>query len=116
MDDRPAGEALAGETFHNLLRTLRFLRQHTHQMKRQGIRPRGYAALRFLFESGPATVGQVQAYLYNSPSTTSALLLQGTHDQLLAQQGFYHDLYQSQYQRSIRSMNLPFNGRHNGDY
>lgn len=76
MDEKPESGALAGETFHNLLRILRFLRQHTHQMKSQGISPRGYAVLRFLFESGSATVGQVQAYLYCSPSTTSALISQ----------------------------------------
>ena len=76
MNENPVSKALAGETFHNLLRILRFLRQHTHKMKRQGISPRGYAVLRFLFESGSATVGQVQAFLYNSPSTTSALISQ----------------------------------------
>jgi DNA-binding MarR family transcriptional regulator len=67
---------LAADTFHKVLRILRFLRQYTHKMQNEGISPRDYAVLRFLLESGPATVGEVQAYVYKSPSTTSTLIAQ----------------------------------------
>jgi DNA-binding MarR family transcriptional regulator len=72
MNENP----LAADTFHRLLKILRFLRQHTHKMKSEGISPRDYAVLRFLLESGPATVGEVQTYLHKSPSTTSTLIAQ----------------------------------------
>ena len=69
-------KTLAGDTFHKLLKLLRYLRRHRHQMKGQGISPRDYSVLRFLLESGPATVGQVQTYFQKSPSTTSTLIAQ----------------------------------------
>ncbi len=72
MNENP----LAADTFHKLLRTLRFLRQHTHKMQSEGISPRDYAVLRFLLESGPATVGEVQTYVHKSPSTTSTMIAQ----------------------------------------
>lgn len=45
-------------------------------MTDQGIRPQEFAVLRFLQVSGPATVGQVQAYLYRSAGTTSMVIAQ----------------------------------------
>lgn len=76
MDAELREDVYAGEVFHRFLRIQRFLRQHSLQMSSQGISPRDYAALRFLLESGPATVGQIQAYLHKSASTISALLAQ----------------------------------------
>jgi DNA-binding MarR family transcriptional regulator len=67
---------LAADTFHKVLKILRFLRQHSYKMQSEGISPRDYAVLRFLLESGPATVGEVQTYLHKSPSTTSTLIAQ----------------------------------------
>jgi DNA-binding MarR family transcriptional regulator len=67
-------EDYPGEVFHRFLRILRFLRQHALQMNSQGISPRDYAALRFLLESGPSTIGQIQGYLHKSASTTSTLV------------------------------------------
>jgi DNA-binding MarR family transcriptional regulator len=69
-----SNEDISSEAFHRLLRLMRYFRQHARQVRGQGISPRDYAVLRFLSESGSATVGEVQAYLYRSPSTTSALL------------------------------------------
>lgn len=72
-----ANEPLSDQVFHRFLALLRYTRQHAHQMTdEQGIRPREFAVLRFLLESGPATVGQVGAYLHKSASTTSALIAQ----------------------------------------
>jgi DNA-binding MarR family transcriptional regulator len=72
MNENP----LAADTFHRLLKILRFLRQHAYKMQSEGISPRDYAVLRFLLESGPATVGEVQTYLHKSASTTSTLIAQ----------------------------------------
>ena len=45
-------------------------------MDDKGIKPKQFSVLRFLAESGPATVGQVQEFLYNSPSTASTVISQ----------------------------------------
>jgi DNA-binding MarR family transcriptional regulator len=76
MNADQTNDDYASEVFHRFLRIQRFLRQHALQMNSQGISPRDYAALRFLLESGPATVGQIQVYLHKSPSTISALIAQ----------------------------------------
>ncbi len=67
-------EALAREALHKFLLLNRYLRQYARQINNQGLRPRQFSVLRFLLESGPATVGQVQAYLYRSPSTASTMI------------------------------------------
>ena len=67
-------ETLAGEAIHKFLLINRFLRQYAHQMDDRGIRPREFSVLRFLWETGPATVGQVQEYLYRSPSVASTVI------------------------------------------
>jgi DNA-binding MarR family transcriptional regulator len=67
-------ENLAGDTIHKFLIINRFLRQHARQMDDRGIRPRDFSVLRFLLEKGSATVGQVQEYLYRSPSVASTLI------------------------------------------
>ena len=70
-------EPLSDQVFHRFLALLRYMRQHSRQMiDEQGIKPRQFSVLRFLLETGGATVGQVQAYLHTSPSTTSSLLSQ----------------------------------------
>jgi DNA-binding MarR family transcriptional regulator len=67
-------DALSAQVFHRFLRLLRYFRQYSRQMNSQGISPRDYSVLRFLLESGSATVGEVKSYFHRSPSTTSALI------------------------------------------
>lgn len=69
--NRPAEEVL-----HKFLQINRFLRQYARQMTEQGIRPMELAILRFLHQTGPATVGQVQGYVYRSAGNTSMVLAQ----------------------------------------
>jgi DNA-binding MarR family transcriptional regulator len=70
-------EPLSDQVFHQFLALLRHRRQYARQIEtEQGIKPRDFSVLRFLLDSGPATVSQVQAFLHNSPSTTSALIAQ----------------------------------------
>ncbi len=70
-------EPLSDQVFHQFLSLLRHKRQYARQIEtEQGIKPRDFSVLRFLLDSGPATVSQVQAFLHNSPSTTSALIAQ----------------------------------------
>jgi DNA-binding MarR family transcriptional regulator len=69
-------KALSEEIIHKFLTMNRYLRQCARRMTNQGIRPPEFAVLHFLLESGPATVGQVQAYLYRSPGTTSMMIAQ----------------------------------------
>ncbi len=65
---------LAGQTVHKFLRLYRYLRQYARQVDERGILPREFSVLRFLAETGSATVGQVQEYLYCSPSVASTVL------------------------------------------
>ncbi len=69
-------ETIATDAFRSVLKLLRYLRQHARQMNSQGISPQHFSVLRFLLESGPVTVGQVQDYLYQSASTASTLVAQ----------------------------------------
>jgi MarR family transcriptional regulator, organic hydroperoxide resistance regulator len=72
----PDGSAtvLASETIHNFLILYRYLRQYARQIDDRGTRPREFSVLRFLLESGPATVGTVQEYLYCSASVASTVI------------------------------------------
>lgn len=72
MNDSHA--ALSGQAIHRFLVLFRHLRQYSRQVSQQGLRPRQFSVLLFLRESGPATVGQVQEYLYQSASTASTLI------------------------------------------
>jgi DNA-binding MarR family transcriptional regulator len=76
MDDLnlDASREVSREAFHRLLKMVHHFRRYARQMKGQGISPRDYSVLRYLLESGPATVGEVQAYLHRSPSTASTLI------------------------------------------
>lgn len=65
---------LASDALHKFLLIHRHLRQYALQMDTHGIRPRQFSVLRFLLENGPATVTEVQAYLYTSPSTASTMI------------------------------------------
>ena len=67
-------EVLANEAIHKFLILNRYLRQYARQMTAQGVSPREFSILRFLMESGPATVGQVQEYLYCSASVASTVI------------------------------------------
>lgn len=69
-----ATPALAGAAIHKFLILYRYLRQYARQIDEQGIRPREFSVLRFLLEAGPATVGQVQDYLYCSASVASTVI------------------------------------------
>lgn len=70
-------EPFSDQVFHQVLALLRFTRQHGHQLiDERGIKPRDFSVLRHLSDSGAATVGQIQAFLHNSPSTTSTLVAQ----------------------------------------
>jgi len=70
-------EPLPDQVFHQFLALQRHKRQYARQIEtEQGIKPRDFSVLRFLLDSGPATVSQVQAFLHNSASTTSALIAQ----------------------------------------
>ena len=67
-------DELAGIVLHRFLLIFRHLRQRYRQLDGCGMRPRQAAVLRFLAEHGPATAGDVQSYLYVSPSTASAII------------------------------------------
>lgn len=67
---------LASSVLHKFLLIYRHLRQYHRQMDDCGVRPRHAAVLRFLMEAGPATVGDIQAHLYTSPSTASNIISQ----------------------------------------
>jgi DNA-binding MarR family transcriptional regulator len=68
---------LSDKAFRRILALLRLSRQHARQLiDERGIKPRQFSVLRFLLDSGPVSVGQVQNFVQNSPSTTSALISQ----------------------------------------
>jgi len=70
-------ESNSDQVFHQFLGLLRYSRQHARKMlDEEGIRPPQFAILRYLLEIGPINVGQIQAYLHKSPSTTSSLITQ----------------------------------------
>jgi DNA-binding MarR family transcriptional regulator len=70
-------EPYSDQVFHRVLALLRHARQHGRQLiNERGIKPREFSVLRHLQDNGPTTVGQVQAFLHNSPSTTSTLVAQ----------------------------------------
>jgi DNA-binding MarR family transcriptional regulator len=72
MDERD--KVLYTETIHRFLTVYRYLRRYSRQMQDEGISGRKIAALRYLLEAGPCTVGQLGHYLYISDSSTSQLI------------------------------------------
>lgn len=69
-----ARDEVAGEVLHKFLILNRYLRKYARQVTSQGVRPRDLSVLLFLMENGPATVGQVQEFLYRSASVASTLV------------------------------------------
>lgn len=69
-----SNDELSREAFRRFLVLFRFLRMEGRRINSQGIKPRQFAVLRFLHESGPATVGEVQEHIFLSPSATSTLI------------------------------------------
>jgi DNA-binding MarR family transcriptional regulator len=70
-------ELLSDQVFHRLLTLLHYSRRHARlMMDESGLTPRDFSVLRYLMELGSATVGQLQAILHKSPSTTSTLIAQ----------------------------------------
>lgn len=80
MDDQThtyQDEPLSDAVFHQFLALLHHQRQYSRQIENeQGITPRDFSVLRYLFENGPAIVSQIQRYLHKSPSTASTLIAQ----------------------------------------
>lgn len=67
-------ETLYLETIHKFLTLYRYLRKYSRRLHEEGISGRTVAALRYLLEAGPATIGQLHDYLFISHSTTSELV------------------------------------------
>ena len=67
-------DSLYQDTIHKFLTVYRYLRESSRQMHEEGLSGRKIAALRYLLEVGPRTVGQIGDYLYVSESSTSELL------------------------------------------
>jgi len=68
------GAALFTETMHIFLSLYRHLRRYSRQMQERGLSGRQVAALRYLLEAGPRTIGQLRDYLYIGDSSTSELV------------------------------------------
>lgn len=66
--------ALFTETMHIFLSLYRHLRRYSRQMQERGLSGRQVAALRYLLEAGPRTIGQLRDYLYIGDSSTSELV------------------------------------------
>jgi DNA-binding MarR family transcriptional regulator len=67
-------QLLYTETIHRFLTVYRHLRRASRQLHQAGIGGGKIAALRYLLEAGPCTVGQLRRYLYISRSSTSELI------------------------------------------
>jgi len=67
-------DSLYQDTIHKFLTVYRYLRGFSRQMQEEGLSGRKIAALRYLLEAGPRTVGQMRDYLYVSDSSTSELV------------------------------------------
>ena len=65
---------LSGSALHKFLLIYRHLRRYARQIGENDIHPRQISVLRFLMEHGPATVGDIQGYLYTSASTASNII------------------------------------------
>lgn len=65
------------QVFHRFLALQQSLRRHARGLiDERGLAPRDLSVLRYLLEMQSATVGQVGAFMHQSPSTTSSLLAQ----------------------------------------
>lgn len=61
----------ARQTLHSFLKLYHHFRTSNRRISESGVHPREFSMLRMLYESGPVTMGDVQAYIYRSPSTAS---------------------------------------------
>jgi DNA-binding MarR family transcriptional regulator len=67
-------EAAQAETVRNFLTLFRRLRRYSRQVHGEGLSGRKVAALRYLLDAGPLTIGQLRDYLFISDSSTSELV------------------------------------------
>ena len=67
-------ESLSTQTLHRFLSLYRHLRGYARHMHSQGVSGRKISLLRYLFEAGPRTIGQLGGYLYVSDSSISELV------------------------------------------
>jgi DNA-binding MarR family transcriptional regulator len=67
-------QGLYTDTTRKFLTVYRHLRRYSRQMHQEGISGRKLSALRYIFEAGPRTVGQIRDYLYVSDSGASELI------------------------------------------
>lgn len=72
MANRQGG--LARDALRNFLMLYHHFRTTNRQISEHGIQPRAFSVLRFIYERGAVTVGDVQEYIYRSPSTASTML------------------------------------------
>jgi len=70
-------ESYSDQVFHLFLSLQHHSRRYARKLLDESrLSPRDLSVLRYLLETGSATVGQVQAYVHKSPSTTSTLIAQ----------------------------------------
>jgi len=70
-------EPFSDQVFHRFLSLQHHSRRYARQLlDESGLTPRDFSVLRYLLETGSASVGQVQAFVHKSPSTTSSLIAQ----------------------------------------
>ena len=62
------------DSIHKFLQIHRYLRTYSHLIRSVGISGRKVAALRYLREVGPRTIGQLSRYHYISDSSTSEMI------------------------------------------
>jgi len=67
---------LYADTIHNMLQFHRTLFLYSRRMQIAGITGRKLAALRYLLEAGPRTIGELRDYHHISDSTTSEMMTQ----------------------------------------
>ena len=65
---------LARQTLDTFLKLYHHFRTTNRQISEHGVHPRMFSVLRFIHEQGAVTVGDVQEYLYRSPSTASTFI------------------------------------------
>ena len=64
------------ETIHKIIQFHRRLYGYSRKMHAAGISGRGVAALRYLLEAGPRTIGEISDYHHISDSTASEMMAQ----------------------------------------
>jgi DNA-binding MarR family transcriptional regulator len=70
-------EPLSDQVFHRVLTLQQSSRKHARQLiDERNLSPRDFSVLRYLMETSSASVGQIQAFVHKSPSTTSSLIAQ----------------------------------------